>query len=345
MWCSCVSPTAMLHNNVVPGSGGIKGGGSATPCAEASASPVVEAAAASTPPPPQRQHQRAQRNVGPSSSSSASQSFTQWRLPVHHPPQASSSASASASGAGSRDALLSAEEKFAAGEVVAALRAVEREMEAAARPVPAGVVAGVVAAVREPATARLAAKVLLVVLLEEGNMETAVEAGAASAAVEAVAASGPAGATAERALRRPRAPPRREEGEAGVRGTRAAPRNRPRAPTRWPWRGGLRRRPSHLPLPDSEVRRAGGRGPSSPPRARRAGAPLRRLRAPPPAAPCPAAGHAPPWPLNMPRLAPPWPRCRGRAAVRTEGRQTRSQRGAAVAGPGDGGRGEGAANG
>jgi hypothetical protein len=84
--------------------------------------------------------------------------------------------------------------------VVAALRTVEREMEAAARPVPAGVVAGVVAAVREPATARLAAKVLLVVLLEEGNRETAVEAGAASAAVEAVAASGPAGATAERAL-------------------------------------------------------------------------------------------------------------------------------------------------
>jgi len=73
-------------------------------------------------------------------------------------------------------------------------------MEAAARPVPAGVVAGVVTAVREPATARPAAKVLLVVLLEEGNRETAVEAGAASAAVEAVAASGPAGATAERAL-------------------------------------------------------------------------------------------------------------------------------------------------
>jgi hypothetical protein len=98
--------------------------------------------------------------------------------------------------------MMSAEEKFAAGEVVAALRAVEREMEAAssARAVPASVVAGVVAAVREPATARLAAKVLLVVLLEEGNREVAVEAGAASAAVEAVAASGPAGATAERAL-------------------------------------------------------------------------------------------------------------------------------------------------
>ena len=139
-------------------------------------------------------------------------------------------------------------------------------------------------------------------------------AGAASAAVEAVAASGPAGATAERALRRPRAPPRREEGEAGVRGTRAAPRNRPRAPTRWPWRGGLRRRPSHLPLPDSEVRRTGGRGPSSPPRARRAGAPLWRLRAPPRAgrgrAP-PAAGRALPrrrsCPAVAPRHAPPCP--------------------------------------
>jgi hypothetical protein len=197
-----LSPTATPNNNVVPGSGG--GGGSGAPCAEASsASPAVleaaAAAAAATAPPPQRQHQHqraAQRNAGPSSSSSsssssASQSFTQWRLPVHHPPQAS--------GTGG-DALLSAEEKFATGEVVAALRAVEREMEAAARPVPAGVVAGVVAAVREPATARLAAKVLLVVLLEEGNRETAVEAGAASAAVEAVAASGPAGATAERAL-------------------------------------------------------------------------------------------------------------------------------------------------
>ncbi|PUZ77104.1 hypothetical protein GQ55_1G343700 [Panicum hallii var. hallii] len=57
------------------------------------------------------------------------------------------------------------------GEVVAALRAVEREMEAAARAVPAGVVTGVVAAVREPATARLAAKVLLVVLLDEGNRD------------------------------------------------------------------------------------------------------------------------------------------------------------------------------
>jgi hypothetical protein len=58
----------------------------------------------------------------------------------------------------------------------------------------------VVAAVREPATARLAAKVLLVVLLEEGSRETVVEAGTASAAEEAVATSGPEGATAERAL-------------------------------------------------------------------------------------------------------------------------------------------------
>jgi hypothetical protein len=70
-------------------------------------------------------------------------------------------------------------------EQIAAIRTVEREMEVAPRPVPAGAVAGVVAAVREPATATLAAKVLLVVLLEEGNRETAVEAGAASVAVEA----------------------------------------------------------------------------------------------------------------------------------------------------------------
>ncbi|KAG2583427.1 hypothetical protein PVAP13_6KG214506 [Panicum virgatum] len=74
-----------------------------------------------------------------------------------------------------------------------------------------------------------------------------------------------------------------------------------RAPMRWTWRGGLRRRPSHLPLPDSEVRRRS----------------------------CPAVA---------PRHAPPWPRCRGRAAVRIEGRRTRSQRVAAVAGPGGGGR-------
>jgi hypothetical protein len=86
---------------------------------------------------------------------------------MHLPPQASSSASVSASGADAGDALLSAE-KFAAGEVVAALQAPAGEMEAAARPVPAGFVAGVVAAVQEPATARLGMKVLLIMLLEEG---------------------------------------------------------------------------------------------------------------------------------------------------------------------------------
>jgi hypothetical protein len=36
------------------------------------------------------------------------------------------------------DALLSVEKKFMAGEAVAAQRAIEREMEAAARPVPMG---------------------------------------------------------------------------------------------------------------------------------------------------------------------------------------------------------------
>lgn len=72
-------------------------------------------------------------------------------------------------------------EKFSAGEVVAAQRTVEREMEAAARAIPIVVVAGVVAAVPEPATTRLAAKLLLVVLLVEGNREAAVEATATPA--------------------------------------------------------------------------------------------------------------------------------------------------------------------
>uniref|UniRef100_A0ACD5T7G9 Uncharacterized protein n=1 Tax=Avena sativa TaxID=4498 RepID=A0ACD5T7G9_AVESA len=212
-----LSPTATPNNNVPLGNGGVKGGGSATACTEGAASPLADAVAvASALPSPPQWHLKMQtpgkagsnnaNGAGPSSSSSsssssASQSFTQWRLPVHHPPQASASTPA-ASVVGAGHALVSAEEKFAAGDVVPALRAVEREMEAAsaARAVPAGVIAGVVAAVREPATARLAAKVLLVVLLEEGNREAAVEAGAASAAVEAVAVSGPAGSTAERAL-------------------------------------------------------------------------------------------------------------------------------------------------
>jgi hypothetical protein len=207
-----LSPTATPNNNVAAGA--VKGGGSTTP--EGTASPLAEAVATSALPSPPQWYQKQKavqggvsngNGAGPSSSSSsssssASQSFTQWRLPVHHPPHASASATGQVPVGGAHALMMSAEEKFAAGEVVAALRAVEREMEAAssARAVPASVVAGVVAAVREPATARLAAKVLLVVLLEEGNREAAVEAGAASAAVEAVAASGPAGATAERAL-------------------------------------------------------------------------------------------------------------------------------------------------
>lgn len=215
-----LSPTATPNNNLAVGNGGgaLKGGvgGSTTPCTDGTASPLAEAvAAAALPSPPQwYQKQKAVQGVnsngngaGPSSSSSsssssASQSFTQWRLPVHHPPHASASAAGKVPVGADHALMVSAEEKFAAGEVVAALRAVEREMEvaASAKAVPPGVVAGVVAAVREPATARLAAKVLLVVLLEEGNREAALDAGAASAAVEAVAASGPAGATAERAL-------------------------------------------------------------------------------------------------------------------------------------------------
>jgi hypothetical protein len=65
---------------------------------------------------------------------------------------------------------------------------VEKEMEAVARLVLAGVVAGVVAMVRDPTTAWLAMKVLLLVLLEEGNRE----AGATASAVEAIVASAPA---------------------------------------------------------------------------------------------------------------------------------------------------------
>lgn len=72
-------------------------------------------------------------------------------------------------GKGGRPRRMTSTEKFSAGEVVAAQRTVEREMEAAARAIPIVVVAGVVAAVPEPATTRLAAKLLLVVLLVEGT--------------------------------------------------------------------------------------------------------------------------------------------------------------------------------
>lgn len=56
---------------------------------------------------------------------------------------------------------MSAEEKFAAGEVVAALRMVERGMESTTRVVPVAIVTGVVVSVQEPTMARFAAKVLL----------------------------------------------------------------------------------------------------------------------------------------------------------------------------------------
>jgi hypothetical protein len=93
---------------------------------------------------------------------------------VHHPPHASSSVSGVVGTSGSRDEMLSVEAKFLAWEAAAALQTVEREMEAAARLVPTDVIAWVVAAVRDLAMARLAAKVLLVVLLEEGNREATV---------------------------------------------------------------------------------------------------------------------------------------------------------------------------
>ncbi|PVH66801.1 hypothetical protein PAHAL_1G351400 [Panicum hallii] len=158
-----------------------------------------------------------------------------------------------APGRAGRDALLDAEEKFAAGEVVAALRAVEREMEAAARAVPAGVVTGVVAAVREPATARLAAKVLLVVLLDEGNRDlrsppVAVPAPAArrgSPHPPSVAAS-----SAHRLMRRPL---------SSVRHPLLRPRPRDCSPSSS--RSRLRWRPARRRRPWRRWQRPGRRGP------------------------------------------------------------------------------------
>lgn len=81
----------------------------------------------------------------------------------------------------------------------------------------------------DPATARPAAKVLLALLLSEGNRRLAVEARAAPAAVEAVAAtstSGAAGAaTAERALAALELICTVPEGAAEVRGNPTAGRS------------------------------------------------------------------------------------------------------------------------
>ncbi|CAL9074526.1 vegetative cell wall protein gp1-like [Musa acuminata AAA Group] len=197
----------------------------------ASASPPPAATtpppSASTPPPPPQQSvasdppRPAQPGRPPpssssssSSSSSTSQSFTQWRFPLHHhdqqqlppdterpPPALDTCAAASFNLA---EVFHAAELQFATGVSLPALRLLERSLAPGTAPSPVPcppkVMAGVVAALRVPASARPAAKVLLALLLADHNRRTAVETGAASAAIEAVVASGPAGATAERAL-------------------------------------------------------------------------------------------------------------------------------------------------
>ncbi|KAJ0971798.1 hypothetical protein J5N97_019757 [Dioscorea zingiberensis] len=149
-------------------------------------------ATASQPPPPDTAP-----SSSSSSSSSASHSFTQWRFPLshhHHPPDPP---------APIPDAFRAAELHFASGARLPALRVLERAISPdPSSPggdcaCPAIVMAGVVESLRDPETARAAAKVLLALVLGEGNRRVAVELGAVGAAVEAVGAGG---ATAERAL-------------------------------------------------------------------------------------------------------------------------------------------------
>ncbi|KAH7685754.1 Armadillo-like helical-containing protein [Dioscorea alata] len=132
-----------------------------------------------------------------SSSSSASHSFTQWRFPLSHPhPPPDPPAPI-------LDAFHAAELHFASGARLPALRLLERAISpdpstpGGDRACPAIVMAGVVESLRDPETARAAAKVLLALVLGEGNRRLAVELGAVGAAVHAVGAGG---ATAERAL-------------------------------------------------------------------------------------------------------------------------------------------------
>ncbi|KAJ3705320.1 hypothetical protein LUZ61_009025 [Rhynchospora tenuis] len=143
-----------------------------------------------------------------SSSSSTSQSFTQWRLPVHQqypspPPHPRSPTSAAALLPTTSETYHSAECLFAAGNSLQALRLLERAFTpdpSPPGPCPPSVMLGVVAALLDSSTARPAAKVLLALLLNETNRTEAARAGVAAAALEAVMASGPAGATAERGL-------------------------------------------------------------------------------------------------------------------------------------------------
>ncbi|KAG0458106.1 hypothetical protein HPP92_023263 [Vanilla planifolia] len=142
-----------------------------------------------------------------SSSSSASHSFTQWRFPLQHhhqyPPPPSepqlhrslSTDSAASTSVDLTEAFHAAELQFTSGERLQALRLLDRSLASAdpthqSPPLPAGVISGVVAALREAGTARAAAKVLLALTLSESYRRAAVQAGAIAAAVEAVAGAG-----------------------------------------------------------------------------------------------------------------------------------------------------------
>ncbi|KAK1311759.1 hypothetical protein QJS10_CPA07g00800 [Acorus calamus] len=129
-----------------------------------------------------------------SSSSSTSQSFTQWRFPLQHPPSSLPPQNPSS------DLFQSADLHFRSGAPGPALRLLDRSLVPDGDPsaaCPPAVMASVVAALRDHSTARAAARVLLALLLAEGNRRPAVEAGALAAALEAVAAGD---AAAERAL-------------------------------------------------------------------------------------------------------------------------------------------------
>ncbi|WOK91485.1 proline-rich receptor-like protein kinase PERK2 [Canna indica] len=189
----------------------------ATPPPSASPTPTApppQPSSTSDPPRPTERERPAASTSSSSSSSSTSQSFTQWRFPLQHhhqqqpPPEPERRPLAvdppAAASFNLAEAFHAAELQFASGARLPALRLLERSLapDSTSMPIPCppAVMAGVVASLRDHASARPAAKVLLALLLAEHNRRAAVEAGAASAAVEAVAASGPAGATAERAL-------------------------------------------------------------------------------------------------------------------------------------------------
>ncbi|PKA48746.1 U-box domain-containing protein 26 [Apostasia shenzhenica] len=182
-------------------------------------------AAASAPPHPGA----APSSSSSSSSSSASHSFTQWRFPLHHhrhqqpaepePNPIPSADSTAAAPVDLAESFHAAELHFAAGEPIPALRLLDRCLVAAdPQPPPPAVMSGVVAALRQAGTARVAAKVLLAMVLTEGNRRAAVEAGAVAAAVEAVATAGGAATVKERALAALELLCTVEEGAAEVRG-------------------------------------------------------------------------------------------------------------------------------